>query len=164
MADVKTEQEDQNVGELLHDVEPEDLIKYGLIPEFVGRLPVVATLEELDEDALVSILQEPKNALTKQYRKLFDMEGVELEFREDALRAVAKRAMKRKTGARGLRTILESVLLDTMYDLPSSTSAKKVVLDEAVVNGETKPYVIHESDESPTVTAEQMERPTGSDS
>jgi ATP-dependent Clp protease ATP-binding subunit ClpX len=163
VADVKTEQEEQNVGELLHEVEPEDLIKFGLIPEFVGRLPVVATLEELDEDALVCILQEPKNALTKQYRKLFDMEGVELEFREDALRAVARRAMKRKTGARGLRTILESVLLDTMYDLPSSTSAKKVVLDEAVVNGETKPYVIHESDEPPTVNTEQLERPTGSD-
>ena len=163
-ADVKSESEEQSVGELLHDVEPEDLIKYGLIPEFVGRLPVVATLEELDEDALVSILQEPKNALTKQYRKLFDMEGVELEFREDALRAVAKRAMKRKTGARGLRTILESVLLDTMYDLPSSTSAKKVVLDEAVVNGETKPYVIHENEEPPAVNVEQQERPTGSDS
>ena len=101
------------------DVEPEDLIKYGLIPEFVGRLPVVATLEELDEEALIEILTEPKNALTKQYQKLFDMEGVELEFREDALRAVARKAMQRKTGARGLRTILENVLLDTMYDLPS---------------------------------------------
>ena len=143
-------------------MEPEDLIRYGLIPEFVGRLPVVATLEELDEDALVSILIEPKNALTKQYRKLFDMEGVELEFRDDALRAVAKRAMKRKTGARGLRTILESVLLDTMYDLPSSTTAKKVVLDESVVTGETQPYIIHESDEPPTVNVEQQARPTGS--
>ena len=102
--------------------------------------------------------------MTKQSRKLFDMEGVELEFREDALAAVARRAMKRKTGARGLRTILESVLLDTMYDLPSSSSAKKVVLDEAVVNGETKPYVIHESDEPPAVNTEQLERPTGSDS
>jgi ATP-dependent Clp protease ATP-binding subunit ClpX len=163
VADVKTGEEEQSLGELLHDVEPEDLIRYGLIPEFVGRLPVVATLEELDEDALVSILLEPKNALTKQYRKLFDMEGVDLEFRDDALRAVAKRAMKRKTGARGLRTILESVLLDTMYDLPSSTSAKKVVLDEAVVTGETKPYVIYESEEPPTVNIEQQRRPTGSD-
>ncbi len=163
VADVKTDQDQQSVGELLHEVEPEDLIRYGLIPEFVGRLPVVATLEELDEDALISILLEPKNALTKQYRKLFDMEGVELEFRDDALRAVAQRAMKRKTGARGLRTILESVLLDTMYDLPSSTSAKKVVLDEAVVSGETKPYVIHESEEPPTVNVEQQRRPTGSD-
>ena len=147
------------------DVEPEDLIRYGLIPEFVGRLPVVATLEELDEDALIQILLEPKNALTKQYRKLFDMENVELEFRDDALRAVAKKAMQRKTGARGLRTILENVLLDTMYDLPSSTNAKKVVVDEAVVTGETQPYVIYESDESPTVNIEQQQppRPTGSD-
>ncbi len=161
-ADVKTSEEEPSIGELLHDVEPQDLIRFGLIPEFVGRLPVVATLEELDEDALVSILLEPKNALTKQYRKLFDMEGIELEFREDALRAVAKRAMKRKTGARGLRTILESVLLDAMYDLPSSTTAKKVVLDEAVVMGETQPYIIHESEEPPTVNIEQQERPTGS--
>jgi len=163
VADVKTSEQQQSIGELLNEVEPQDLIRYGLIPEFVGRLPVVATLEELDEDALVSILLEPKNALTKQYRKLFDMEGVELEFRDDALRAVAKRAMKRKTGARGLRTILESVLLDTMYDLPSSSTAKKVVLDEAVVIGETKPYVIHESDEQPTVSMEQPRRQTGSD-
>ena len=161
-ADVKTEREEQKIGELLHDVEPEDLIKFGLIPEFVGRLPVVATLEELDEDALISILEEPKNALTKQYKKLFDMEGVELEFREDALRAVAKRAMKRKTGARGLRTILESVLLETMYELPSSSTAKKVVLDESVVRGETMPYIIHENDEQPEVEMER-ERPTGSD-
>ncbi len=161
VADVKTGEDEQKIGELLHDVEPEDLIRYGLIPEFVGRLPVVATLEELDEEALVSILLEPKNALTKQYKKLFDMEGVDLEFRDDALRAVAQRAMKRKTGARGLRTILENVLLDTMYDLPSSSSAKKVVVDEAVVSGETKPYVIYESDEPQTVNMET--RPTGSD-
>ncbi|MCH6549495.1 MAG: ATP-dependent Clp protease ATP-binding subunit ClpX [Proteobacteria bacterium] len=160
VAEVKTGEEEQSVGELLQEVEPEDLIRYGLIPEFVGRLPVVATLEELDEDALVSILLEPKNALTKQYRKLFDMEGVELEFRDDALRAVAKRAMKRKTGARGLRTILESVLLDTMYDLPSSTNAKKVVLDEAVVFGETKPYVVYESEEPPATSIGQQRRPT----
>src|SRR5210317_965883 len=164
VAEVKTKEDQKSVGELLHDVEPEDLIRFGLIPEFVGRLPVVATLEELDEDALVQILLEPKNALTKQYRKLFEMEGVELEFRDDALRAVAKRAMDRKTGARGLRTILENVLLDTMYDLPSSSSAKKVVVDEAVVSGETKPYVIHESDESSTANIEQQSRrPTGSD-
>src|SRR5690606_22238207 len=162
VADLKSGEGQASIGELLSDVEPEDLIKFGLIPEFVGRLPVVATLEELDEDALVSILLEPKNALTKQYRKLFDMEGVDLEFREDALRAVAKRAMKRKTGARGLRTILENVLLDTMYDLPSTRSAKKVVLDEAVVTGETKPYVIYENEEPPTVTIEQQRRPTGS--
>jgi ATP-dependent Clp protease ATP-binding subunit ClpX len=163
VAEVKASDQQPNIGEVLHDVEPEDLIRFGLIPEFVGRLPVVATLEELDEDALVSILLEPKNALTKQYRKLFNMEGVDLEFRDDALRAVAKRAMKRKTGARGLRTILENVLLDTMYDLPSSTTAKKVVLDEAVVIGETKPYVIHETEEPPKVAIEQQRRPTGSD-
>jgi ATP-dependent Clp protease ATP-binding subunit ClpX len=163
-AEVKRQEDEQSIGELLTDVEPEDLIRYGLIPEFVGRLPVVATLEELDEEALVTILLEPKNALTKQYKKLFDMEGVELEFREDALQAIAKKAMERKTGARGLRTILENVLLDTMYDLPSATSAKKVVVDEAVVTGETKPYVIYESEESPTAKIEQQSRrPTGSD-
>jgi ATP-dependent Clp protease ATP-binding subunit ClpX len=163
VADVKTQENEKNIGEVLHDVEPEDLIRFGLIPEFVGRLPVVATLEELDEEALISILVEPKNALTKQYRKLFDMEGVDLEFRDDALRAVAKRAMKRKTGARGLRTILESVLLETMYDMPSATNAKKVVLDEAVVSGETKPYIIYESEEAPTVSIEQPRRSAGSD-
>jgi ATP-dependent Clp protease ATP-binding subunit ClpX len=163
-AEVKRQEDELSIGELLTDVEPEDLIRYGLIPEFVGRLPVVATLEELDEEALITILLEPRNALTKQYKKLFDMEGVELEFRDDALRAIAKKAMERKTGARGLRTILENVLLDTMYDLPSTMSAKKVVVDEAVVMGETKPYVIYESDESPTVNIEQQSRrPTGSD-
>ena len=158
VADLKKQERDQNIGELLHDTEPEDLIRFGLIPEFVGRLPVVATLEELDEDALVRILLEPKNALTKQYKKLFDIEGVDLEFRNDALRAVAKLAMKRKTGARGLRTILENVLLDIMYDLPSSDTAKKVVLDEAVIIGETQPYIIHESEE-----ISEQPRPTGSD-
>jgi ATP-dependent Clp protease ATP-binding subunit ClpX len=163
VADVKRDEDEPSIGELLHEVEPEDLIRFGLIPEFVGRLPVVATLEELDEDALVSILIEPKNALTKQYKKLFDMEGVELEFRDDALRAVAKRAMKRKTGARGLRTILESVLLDTMYELPSSTTAKKVVVDEAVVVGETQPYIVYESAETPAINIEEQPRPTGSD-
>jgi ATP-dependent Clp protease ATP-binding subunit ClpX len=145
----------EQVGELLKDVEPEDLIKYGLIPEFVGRLPVVATLDELDEQALMEILTEPKNALTRQYQKLFEMEGAELEFREDALRAVAKRAMQRKTGARGLRTILETVLLDTMYDLPSMTNATKVVVDDAVVTGETKPYVIYETEEAAAVGDER---------
>jgi len=165
VADIKTQENEQSVGELLHHVEPEDLIRYGLIPEFVGRLPVVATLEELDEPALIQILLEPKNALTKQYRKLFEMEGVDLEFREDALKAVAKRAMERKTGARGLRTILENVLLETMYDLPSAVNAKKVVVDESVVIGETKPYVIYESDETSTVETERLQppRPTGSD-
>jgi ATP-dependent Clp protease ATP-binding subunit ClpX len=145
-------------------VEPEDLIRFGLIPEFVGRLPVVATLDELDEPALISILVEPRNALTKQYQKLFDMEGVGLEFRPDALRAIAARAMQRKTGARGLRTILESVLLDTMYDLPTMANVSKVVLDEGVVTGETKPYMIYESDESLNQQLDEAEqRPTGSD-
>jgi ATP-dependent Clp protease ATP-binding subunit ClpX len=133
--------------DLFHDVEPEDLIKYGLIPEFVGRLPVVATLDELDEAALISILTEPKNALTKQYKRLFDMEGAELEFREDALRAVATRAMQRRTGARGLRTILENVLLETMYELPSMRNVAKVVVDETVIEGATKPYIVYKSDD-----------------
>src|SRR5512138_649301 len=133
--------------DIFKEVEPEDLIKYGLIPEFVGRLPVVATLEELDEKALISILTEPKNALTKQYRRLFDMEGAELEFREDALRAVATRAMQRRTGARGLRTILENVLLETMYELPSMRNVAKVVVDETVIEGSTKPYIVYKSDD-----------------
>jgi ATP-dependent Clp protease ATP-binding subunit ClpX len=141
-AEIKSKDEELNIGEILFDVEPQDLIKYGLIPEFVGRLPVVATLEELDEGALVQILTEPKNALTKQYEKLFDMEGSEIEFRGDALRAVARKAMERKTGARGLRTILEQVLLDTMYDLPSMENVRKVVIDENVIVGDAKPYMI----------------------
>ena len=145
-AEVKTKDENINVGEILFDVEPEDLIKFGLIPEFVGRLPVVATLEELDEDALVSILTEPKNALTKQYAKLFDMEGTEIEFREDALRAVARKAMERKTGARGLRTILEHVLLDTMYEIPSLENVQKVVVDERASEGESEPYLVFDSE------------------
>ena len=151
VADVKSSKGDENLGEVLSNVEPEDLIKYGLIPEFIGRLPVVATLEELDEDALVQILIEPKNALSKQYQKLFEMEDVELELREDGLRAIANRAMLRKTGARGLRTILEKVLLDTMYDLPSMENATKIVVDETVVAGETTPYVIYESKEKTAV-------------
>ncbi|MEJ2515501.1 MAG: ATP-dependent Clp protease ATP-binding subunit ClpX [Gammaproteobacteria bacterium] len=157
-AEVKGESDQKSPSQLFHEVEPEDLIKFGLIPEFVGRLPVVATLEELDEDALVQILVEPKNALTKQYRRLFDMEGAELEFREDALRAVARRAMQRKTGARGLRTILEHVLLDTMYDLPGMENVSKVVVDESVVAGENKPYIMYESEDS----LEEEQRPTGS--
>ncbi|MCZ6566222.1 MAG: ATP-dependent Clp protease ATP-binding subunit ClpX [Gammaproteobacteria bacterium] len=135
------------LGEILHNVEPEDLIRYGLIPEFVGRLPVVATLEELDEEALVRILTEPKNAITKQYQRLFDMEGVDIEFRENALSAVARKAMDRKTGARGLRTILENVLLDTMYEIPSQSDIGKVVVDESVILGDSKPYLIYESTE-----------------
>ena len=146
-AEVKTRDEDINVGEILYDVEPEDLIKFGLIPEFVGRLPVVATLEELDEEALVSILTEPKNALTKQYAKLFEMEGAEIEFREEALRSVARKAMQRKTGARGLRTIMEHVLLDTMYELPSLENVQKVVIDERAIAGESEPYLVYDSEQ-----------------
>ncbi len=142
-AKVKSSERKIEIGKLLAEVEPEDLIKFGLIPEFVGRLPVVATLEELDEAALVKILTEPKNAITKQFKKLFEMEGVELEVRPDALMAIAKRALKRKTGARGLRTIMESVLLDTMYDLPSLENVSKVVVDESVINHATEPYLIY---------------------
>ena len=132
-----------------------------VIPLFVGRLPVVATLDELDEAALVSILTEPKNALTKQYRRLFEMEGAELEFRDDALRAVARRAMQRKTGARGLRTILETVLLDTMYDLPTLREVAKVVVDETVIDGSSTPYVVYRSEEGRADGAEEHRRAAG---
>jgi len=143
-AEVHSPDDDKRVGELLSEVEPEDLIRYGLIPEFVGRLPVVATLEELDEDALVQILTEPKNALIKQYGRLFEMEDCELELRGDALRAIARKAMERKTGARGLRTIMEQVLLDIMYDLPSMDNVSKVVVDGSVIGGENTPFVIYD--------------------
>ena len=148
-AEVRGKENTKSTGELLKDLESDDLIRYGLIPEFVGRLPVVATLEELDEDALVTILTKPKNALTKQYSKMFEMEDCELEFRDDALVAVAKKAMARKTGARGLRTILENILLETMYELPSLDNVSKVVLDEGVINGDSKPYMVFENNESP---------------
>jgi len=144
-AKVKSSERKAEIGKVLADVEPEDLIKFGLIPEFVGRLPVVATLEELDEAALVTILTDPKNAITKQFKKLFEMEGVELEFRPDALVAIARKAMKRKTGARGLRTIVESVLLDTMYELPSLENVSKVVVDESVIEHKTEPYLIYQT-------------------
>ena len=144
-AELRSKKRKADVGKVLADVEPEDLVKFGLIPEFVGRLPVVATLAELDEEALVRILTEPKNAVTKQFRRLFDMEGVELEFRPDALTAIAQKALKRKTGARGLRTILEQVLLDTMFDLPSTENVSKVVVDESVINNQAEPYLIYES-------------------
>jgi len=147
-AEVKTRDERPNVGEVLQGVEPEDLIHYGLIPEFVGRLPVVATLEELDAESLVRILTEPKNAIVKQYAKLFEMEGVELELRESALYEVARKAMARKTGARGLRTIIESVLLDTMYELPSLERVSRVVVDDAVVRGDARPYLLLDGQES----------------
>jgi ATP-dependent Clp protease ATP-binding subunit ClpX len=135
--------EDRRTGEVLRDLEPEDLLKYGLIPEFVGRLPVVATLEDLDEGALIEILTRPKNALLKQYQRLFDMESVKLKFSEDALRAVAQKAILRKTGARGLRSIMETVLLDTMYDLPSLDGVEEVVINREVIEGRAQPLYVH---------------------
>ena len=153
-AEVKGKAENPDIGETLRDVEPEDLVKYGLIPEFVGRLPVVATLEELDEEALVRILVEPKNALVKQYKALFEMEGAELEIRDDALVAIARKAMARKTGARGLRTIIEGVLLNSMYDLPSIENVSKVVVDETVIEGEAEPYILYENNEKQAAAAD----------
>ncbi len=147
-------QESMDLSALLAEVEPEDLIRFGLIPEFVGRMPVIATLRELDEDALVRILIEPKNAVVKQFRKLFEMDHCELEVREDALHAIARRAKTRKTGARGLRTILENVLLESMYDLPSMENVSKVVVDEAVINGEAQPYLIYDGKQPQRAGAE----------
>jgi ATP-dependent Clp protease ATP-binding subunit ClpX len=146
-AEVKSKEEELSIGETLHDVEPEDLVKYGLIPEFIGRLPMVATLEELDEAALIEILTKPKNAIIKQFHRLFDMEGVDIEFRKEALSAIAQKAMERKTGARGLRTILENVLLDAMYEVPSMDELCKVVIDDAVIRGDSEPYMIYENAE-----------------
>ena len=153
-ASVKSKDKENLFGEVINKVEPEDLIKYGLIPEFVGRLPVVATLEELDEDALVKILTEPKNAITKQYQKMFEFEGCEIEFRPDSLNAVAIKAMDRKTGARGLRTILENTLLDIMYDLPAMENVSKIVVDAAVIEGNAQPYVIYEGGEMQRVASD----------
>jgi ATP-dependent Clp protease ATP-binding subunit ClpX len=144
-AEVRGKDQEKSLTDTLADVEPQDLVKYGLIPEFIGRLPVLATLRELDEEALIQILQEPKNALTKQFTALFDMENVELEFRTDALHAVASKAMQRKTGARGLRSIVEAVLLDTMYELPSMENVSKIVVDENTIKGESNPIVIYDS-------------------
>ncbi|MFZ8989729.1 MAG: ATP-dependent Clp protease ATP-binding subunit ClpX [Pseudohongiellaceae bacterium] len=146
-AEVRSQDNEDNLGETLSGVEPEDLVKYGLIPEFVGRLPMIATLDELDLDALVRIIKEPKNSLTKQYSKLFEMEGVEIQFRDDALRAVARKAKERKTGARGLRSIMEAVLLDTMYKIPSLEAVSKVIIDEAVIQGESEPLLMYENAE-----------------
>jgi ATP-dependent Clp protease ATP-binding subunit ClpX len=154
-AEVKSKNDKKVTSEILHQVEPEDLIKFGLIPEFVGRLPVVAVLDELDEDQLIQILIEPKNALTKQYSKLFEMEGCEIEFRKDALRAVARKAVDRKTGARGLRSILEQVLLDTMYELPSLEHVTKVVVDDTVVEGTAKPLIIYEGADVPKLATDK---------
>jgi len=150
-AEIKSSLDRKSASEVLHNVEPEDLIKFGLIPEFVGRLPIVATLDELDKDALVKILTEPKNALAKQYAKLFSMEGVELEFRDDALRSIAVKAMDRKTGARGLRSIMEHVLLDTMYELPSMEDVRKVIVDASVIDGDSDPLLIYEGAETPRI-------------
>jgi ATP-dependent Clp protease ATP-binding subunit ClpX len=153
-AHVRSMNNRQELNELLHDVEPEDLIKYGLIPEFVGRLPVVAVLDELDAGALVKILMEPKNALVKQYQKLLAMEGVELEFRDHALAAIAKRALERRTGARGLRSIIEHALLDIMFDLPSLANVQKVVVDEGAISGDAKPLLIY-SDQPKVASGQQ---------
>lgn len=146
-AEVKSKDENKFFGEIIQDIEAEDLVKFGLIPEFIGRLPVIATLEELDESALVRILKEPKNSLTKQYTKLLRMEGAELEIRESAYNAIAKKALERKTGARGLRTIMENILMDTMYELPSLNDVEKVVIDKNVVNGDCEPLLIYKSQE-----------------
>ncbi len=151
-ADIKDKSPDQRSNELLQKLEPEDLIKFGLIPEFVGRLPVIATLDELDENSLVRILVEPKNALTKQYQTLFKFEGVELEFREDALRQIAIKAMERKSGARGLRSIMESALIETMYELPSIEGINKVVVDSSVITEDSRPLYVYEEKKAKTAT------------
>ena len=154
-AEVSSKDNQKSIGQTLSEVEPEDLIGYGLIPEFIGRLPVVATLQELDRDALVNILTEPKNALVKQYQSLFEMENVELDLRHDALEAVADKAIERKTGARGLRSILETVLLDTMYRIPSEGDVVKVVVDAAVINGENGPLLVYEQQDTQKIAAEE---------
>jgi ATP-dependent Clp protease ATP-binding subunit ClpX len=153
-AEVRSKDVDKMIGESLRNVEPEDLVKFGLIPEFVGRLPMIATLEELDLEALVRILKEPKNSLIKQYQKLFEMEEVEIQFRDDALQAVAIKARERKTGARGLRSIMENVLLESMYKIPSMENVAKVVIDAAVINGESEPLLMYETEQQPSRTAE----------
>ena len=152
-AEVRSHNNDTQVGETLREVEPEDLVKYGLIPEFVGRLPMIATLDELDLEALVRIVREPKNSLTKQYFKLFEMEHVEIQFRDDALNAIAKKAQERKTGARGLRSIMEEVLLDSMYKIPSLEDVSKVIIDAAVIEGESDPLLMYENVEQPSKSA-----------
>ncbi|MDF1830854.1 MAG: ATP-dependent Clp protease ATP-binding subunit ClpX [Porticoccaceae bacterium] len=146
-ASVSSKDEESNIGDILKDLEPEDLIRFGLIPEFVGRLPVIATLEELDKDALINILVEPKNSLVKQYSALFEMEDVELDIRQDALEAIAEKALVRKTGARGLRSIIENTLLDSMYDIPSSKNVQKVVVDASVINGDSEPLLVYDNPE-----------------
>jgi ATP-dependent Clp protease ATP-binding subunit ClpX len=152
-AEVRSKEEESKVGETLRGVEPEDLVKYGLIPEFVGRLPMIATLDELDLDAMVRIIREPKNSLTKQYTQLFEMEGVEIQFRDDAVRAIARKAKDRKTGARGLRSIMETVLLDSMYKIPSLDKVSKVIIDAAVIEGESEPLLMYENVEPQSKSA-----------
>ncbi len=153
VAEVSLKEDKRNLNQLLNSLEPEDLMKYGLIPELVGRLPVTSTLHELEEKELVRILTEPKNALTKQYARLFEMEGTEIEFRPEALTAIARKAMDRKTGARGLRSILEHVLLDTMYDLPSMNDVTKVIVDEGVIEGKSNPLIVYKNAEPIAVSA-----------
>jgi ATP-dependent Clp protease ATP-binding subunit ClpX len=153
-ASVKVKDSKKNIGHTLADLEPEDLVNYGLIPEFVGRLPVIATLEELDLNALVNILIEPKNSLIKQYTAMFEMEGVELDIRQDASEEIAKRALNRKTGARGLRSIFEDILLDTMYETPTEKNISKVVIDGSVVRGESDPLMVYESSDPKTAVSE----------
>lgn len=153
-AEVNSKDERKSVGETLLDVQPSDLIGYGLIPEFIGRLPVVATLTELDREALINILVEPKNALVKQYQALFGMESVELDLRQEALQAVAEKAIERKTGARGLRSILETILLETMYKIPSEDGVIKVVVDGSVIDGENQPLLVYEQKEAKKVASE----------
>lgn len=146
-AEIHSKKDAKSIDQLLREVEPADLMKYGLIPELIGRLPVVATLEELDKRALVNILTEPKNSLVKQYRKIFEMEGVQLEFREPALQSIAEKCVEKKTGARGLRSILEKVLLDTMYELPGMKNVSKVIIDETTITGESRPIILYENQE-----------------
>lgn len=154
-AQVKSKDTSKNIGQTLTDLEPEDLVRFGLIPEFVGRLPVIATLEELDRDALVNILVEPKNSLIRQYEAMFEMEGVELDIRRDALETIAERALERKTGARGLRSIIENVLLETMYNIPSMDNVYKVVIDSAVIRGESEPLLVYENKEQQKAASDE---------
>ena len=147
---------EKGAGELIKDVQPEDLLKFGLIPEFIGRLPIISTLEDLDEQSLVKILEEPKNSLTKQYSKLFEIEGVKLTFVKEALKEIAQKAIVRKTGARGLRSIIEEVLLETMFDLPSIEGVDEVILNKEVINGKTKPLMIY-SKNSPNTKEEEKD-------
>ena len=143
----------RGVGEVFKDLEPEDLLKFGLIPEFVGRLPVLATLEDLDEEALVTILTQPKNALVKQYQRLFELEDAKLSFTDDALKAIAKRAIARKTGARGLRSILEEILLNSMFELPGLDNVDEVVVNDEVVNSSAEPLMIYAEESKESATA-----------